>query len=57
MVRLLREAGAVIVGKANLTEFANILALDMPLGLLVAGQRLYCPVDEASVVEWLAVGL
>ena len=28
----LREAGAVILGKANLTEFANILAVDMPAG-------------------------
>jgi len=29
---LLRAAGAVILGKANLTEFANILAIDMPSG-------------------------
>src|SRR5438552_13064573 len=28
----LRAAGAVILGKANLTEFANILAVDMPAG-------------------------
>src|SRR4051794_9541720 len=26
----LRAAGAVILGKANLTEFANIMAMDMP---------------------------
>src|SRR5437868_3604496 len=32
VVRLLRQAGAVILGKTNLTEFANILALDMPGG-------------------------
>ena len=32
VVRLLRDAGAVILGKANLTEFANILAIDMPSG-------------------------
>src|SRR5580700_9629426 len=32
VARLLREAGAVILGKANLTEFANILAIDMPSG-------------------------
>jgi amidase len=32
IVRLLREAGAVILGKANLTEFANILAVGMPAG-------------------------
>ena len=32
VVKLLREAGAVILGKANLTEFANMLAIDMPSG-------------------------
>ncbi|HTE82230.1 MAG TPA: amidase family protein, partial [Reyranella sp.] len=32
VVKLLRAAGAVILGKANLTEFANILAIDMPSG-------------------------
>jgi amidase len=32
VVKLLRNAGAVILGKANLTEFANILAIDMPAG-------------------------
>src|SRR5947208_17004170 len=30
LVARLRAAGAVILGKANLTEFANILAIDMP---------------------------
>ncbi|WP_027571874.1 amidase family protein [Bradyrhizobium sp. WSM1743] len=32
LVKLLREAGAVVLGKANLTEFANIIAIDMPSG-------------------------
>lgn len=32
VVRRLRDAGAVILGKANLTEFANILAVGMPSG-------------------------
>ena len=32
LVARLRAAGAVILGKANLTEFANILAVDMPSG-------------------------
>jgi amidase len=32
ITRKLREAGAVIIGKANLTEFANYLANDMPAG-------------------------
>lgn len=32
VVKKLRDAGAVILGKANLTEFANILAIGMPSG-------------------------
>ena len=32
VVRRLRDAGAVILGKANLTEFANVLAVGMPSG-------------------------
>ncbi|MGY8704392.1 amidase family protein [Bradyrhizobium sp. 18BD] len=32
VVKLLRKAGAVILGKSNLTEFANILAIEMPGG-------------------------
>jgi amidase len=39
VVKLLRDAGAVILGKANLTEFANMLAIDMPSGYSsLAGQ-------------------
>ncbi|HJU18921.1 MAG TPA: amidase family protein [Stellaceae bacterium] len=39
LVRRLRTAGAVVLGKANLTEFANILAVDMPAGYSsLAGQ-------------------
>jgi amidase len=32
VTQLLRDAGAIILGKANLTEFANILATGMPSG-------------------------
>jgi amidase len=32
VVSKLRDAGAVILGKANLTEFANVLAIGMPSG-------------------------
>jgi amidase len=32
VVKQLRAAGAVILGKANLTEFANFIAVDMPAG-------------------------
>jgi amidase len=43
VVRLLREAGAVILGKANLTEFANILAIDMPAGYSSLGGQVKNP--------------
>lgn len=43
VVRLLREAGAVILGKANLTEFANILAIDMPSGYSSLGGQVLNP--------------
>src|SRR5271169_889116 len=53
VVALLRQAGAVILGKANLTEFANILAIDMPAGYSsLSGQvrNPYAPIlDERSV--------
>jgi amidase len=53
VVRLLREAGAVILGKANLTEFANILAIDMPAGYSSLGGQVrnpYAPqLDERGV--------
>ncbi len=39
----LRKAGAVILGKANLTEFANILALDMPSGYSSLGGQVRNP--------------
>jgi amidase len=32
VAKRLRAAGAVILGKANLTEFANFIAIDMPSG-------------------------
>ncbi len=43
VTRLLREAGAVILGKANLTEFANILAIDMPAGYSSLGGQVKNP--------------
>jgi amidase len=43
VVKLLREAGAVILGKANLTEFANILAIDMPAGYSSLGGQVKNP--------------
>jgi amidase len=54
VVRLLRDAGAVILGKANLTEFANILAIDMPSGYSSLGGQVknpYAPtlVDDRGI--------
>src|SRR5215471_19430117 len=43
VVKLLRRAGAVILGKANLTEFANILAVDMPAGYSSLGGQVKNP--------------
>ena len=37
------QAGAVILGKANLTEFANILAIDMPAGYSSLGGQVKNP--------------
>src|SRR6266478_3484936 len=49
----LRAAGAVILGKANLTEFANTLAIDMPAGYSSLGGQVrnpYAPdLDEKGV--------
>jgi amidase len=43
VVERLRAAGAVILGKANLTEFANILAIDMPAGYSSLGGQVRNP--------------
>jgi amidase len=54
VVKRLRDAGAVILGKANLTEFANILAIDMPAGYSSLGGQVrnpYAPrlVDDRGI--------
>ena len=48
VVKLLRRAGAVILGKANLTEFANILAIDMPAGYSSLGGQVRTPMRRSS---------
>ena len=47
LVRLLRDAGAVILGKANLTEFANMLAIEMPSGYSSLGGQVKNPYAPA----------
>ncbi|HZR86670.1 MAG TPA: amidase family protein [Bradyrhizobium sp.] len=47
LVKLLRQAGAVILGKANLTEFANMLAIDMPSGYSSLGGQVRNPYAPA----------
>ena len=49
VVKRLRAAGAVILGKANLTEFANILAVDMPAGYSSLGGQVRNPYAPALV--------
>ena len=43
VVKRLRAVGAVILGKANLTEFANILTIDMPAGYSSLGGQVKNP--------------
>jgi amidase len=43
VIKRLRAAGAVILGKANLTEFANIIAIDMPSGYSSLGGQVKNP--------------
>src|SRR5690242_14122712 len=43
VVKQLRAAGAVVLGKANLTEFANIIAVDMPSGYSSLGGQVKNP--------------
>jgi amidase len=45
LVTSLRDAGAVILGKTNLTEFANWMADDMPSGYSSLGGQVLNPYD------------
>jgi amidase len=51
VVKRLRDAGAVILGKANLTEFANMLAIDMPPGYSSLGGQVRNPYAPTLVNE------
>ncbi|HEU0217920.1 MAG TPA: amidase family protein [Stellaceae bacterium] len=59
VVKRLRAAGAVILGKANLTEFANILAIGMPSGYSSLGGQVknpYVPLLDDKGVPVLTPG-
>ncbi|MEO6512287.1 MAG: amidase family protein, partial [Nocardioides sp.] len=45
LVVRLREAGAVVIGKTNLTEMANCMAVDMPSGYSSLGGQVLNPYD------------
>lgn len=47
LVTRLRDAGAVLLGKANLTEFANFMAEDMPSGYSSLGGQVLNPYDAS----------
>lgn len=51
VVKRLRAAGAVILGKANLTEFANILAVGMPSGYSSLGGYVKNPYSTDLMVD------
>ncbi len=55
----LRKAGAIILGKANLTEFANILAVGMPSGYSSLGGQVrnaYAPEVDAKAIPIVGPG-
>ncbi|MDI1285325.1 MAG: amidase family protein, partial [Reyranella sp.] len=51
VVKRLRAAGAVILGKTNLTEFANILAVGMPSGYSSLGGYVKNPYSPDLMVD------
>ena len=51
VVKRLRAAGAVILGKANLTEFANILAVGMPSGYSSLGGQVKNPYAPTLMID------
>jgi amidase len=59
IVRRLRLAGANILGKANLTEFANMMAIDMPAGYSSLGGQVrnpYAPAVDGRGVPIVSPG-
>lgn len=59
VVQLLRDAGAVILGKTNLTEFANVLAVGMPSGYSSLGGQVrnpYAPEVNDNAIPFVPPG-
>lgn len=56
LVTQLRRAGAVILGKANLTEFANFLAEGMPGGYSSLGGQVLNPYDTSQTPSGSSAG-
>ena len=56
LVTDLRRAGAVILGKANLTEFANFLANGMPGGYSSLGGQVLNPYDVSQTPSGSSAG-
>src|SRR5262249_28377674 len=56
IAKKLRDAGAIILGKATLTEFANFLTNGMPAGYSSLGQYGYNPYDPRPDPRPLPIG-
>jgi amidase len=56
LVKKLREAGAIILGKTNLTEWANFMAENMPTGYSSRGGQVLNPYGEAFMVGGSSAG-
>jgi amidase len=56
LVRHLRAAGAVILGKANLTEFANYLTVGMPSGYSSLAGQVLNPYDLSQTPSGSSAG-
>jgi putative amidase len=48
IVKLLRQKGALILGKTNMTEFANAMSDRMPGGFSSRGGQTLCPYDKST---------
>ncbi|RIW29049.1 amidase [Bacillus salacetis] len=56
LVKKLREAGAVILGKTNLTEWANFMGEEMPTGYSSRGGQVLNPYDADFMVGGSSAG-